>query len=497
VIAMPSNDPVAQVNAPLGVRFAWGALWTAIAVGLRLAIVAISLAILGRIVSAYDMGLFAVAWSVIGLASTFSQLGAARGLIQIPIVTARHEAAAFWLSLFLSLILGAIIAASSHLLAALFRNPALTDAFQIGSIFLPLMSIGASDTALQQRYLNFTWLSVVQVAGLLLSAAVSVTLALMGFKLFALFAVQGLTGIGMLIFFKMRRGARSFNRFGISELREIWGFGIHFSVGALSAYIAQNLPILLIARTLSVESVGLFSVAMRLVQMLVVQLGAVLTATLFPVLVRVKDDRERLGRAYIMVTKYAMLALLLSLGIFVVAPKEVLYVIVGPQWQDAAEILRILAIAQIIISFGTNVFPTFQALGRIDLPWKWNLLLIGCLTPAILLAVRFGPEGVAICLLLVNAPLSLLAVLLIHRALNLRVQQYGHAVAPSIAGLLASILAGLATIKLLPDVSKFVVLGFTISVMPFVFLSVAMLTDNSILKVLLGYIWRRKAKSWL
>lgn len=477
----------------LSARFMRGVLWNGSAVAARMLILAGSFAVLGRIVAVHEMGLYSIAWGIVALASTFSQLGAARGLIYIPEVTPSHEAAAFWLSLFLAGGLALIIAAGAAPLAEAFNNPELTNTFRTGALFLPLMAMGAVDIAMQQRHLNFRLLSMMQVGGLALSAAAAITFAVLHRHLMGLFAVQGLTGLGVFILFKLRGGTKIFHRFGPSELLDVWRIGVHFSAGALTGSLVSSLPIILLGRTMATESVGLYAVSSRIIQMIALQVGAVITGTVFPTLTRVREDLGRLSRGYLLASKYSALALTLPLAMLAVAPRDALLVVVGPQWTEATQILRYLALAQIIISFSANIFPTFQAMGRPDLGWKWNIFLILSMAPTVFFLGHYGPVVVAKGLCLLYLPYAIIPVILVRGYLGVALTAYAKAMAPAAAALVASMGLGALVASQVSSLVGVRALTIDCLVVSFTFVVVALLIDPTLFTTILKHLRTRKA----
>jgi len=47
----------------------------------------------------------------------------------------------------------------------------------------------------------------------------------------------------------------------------------------------------------------------------------------------------------------------------------------GSQWISAGPLLFYLALMQLVLALGANVFPTFAALRRPSVAWQWNLFI--------------------------------------------------------------------------------------------------------------------------
>ena len=117
---------------------------------------------------------------------------------------------------------------------------------------------------------------------------------------------------------------------------------------------------------------------------------------LFPHLCEVRDDRLKLKQQY--------RASLRQVG-FVIIPLVIVqsslapfYVplIFGEKWLPAVPILITICMSAIPLAFGLAAFQLLNAVGKINITLKWNLIYTGLFTAVSLAAVSVGVYWVAI-----------------------------------------------------------------------------------------------------
>ncbi|MEL7330899.1 MAG: oligosaccharide flippase family protein, partial [Cyanobacteria bacterium J06560_2] len=127
-------------------------------------------------------------------------------------------------------------------------------------------------------------------------------------------------------------------------------------------------------------------------------------------LCEVRDDRLKLKQQY--------RASLRQVG-FVIIPLVIVqsslapfYVplIFGEKWLPAVPILITICMSAIPLAFGLAAFQLLNAVGKINITLKWNLIYTVLFTVAILAAVKFGVYWVAIAVLIAQCANLLFSV---------------------------------------------------------------------------------------
>ena len=179
-------------------------------------------------------------------------------------------------------------------------------------------------------------------------------------------------------------------------LRSLFGFGASVVIVDAIAVATDNLDYLIIGRSLGSADLGMYTIAYRLPELLILNSLWILASVLFPAYSLLQDDRESLRRGFLSAVRYTELAIVpISLGLAIAASPIVL-TIFGQKWAAAIPVLRILAIFTLVNSIAYNVGDVYKAIGRPDVLVKIELAVLVALIPTLIYLVRFGIVAVAI-----------------------------------------------------------------------------------------------------
>jgi O-antigen/teichoic acid export membrane protein len=369
--------------------------WSAVGMAVRILCAGGTLALLSRLVDPGTMGLYGVAWAAAALGYNIGRSGAAQGIIALRTVEKSHIAAAQFLSGLLGLGTCALLVLAAPAIEAFYDMEGLGKAFIIGGLFVPVMCLPCVDMAVAQKELNFSRITIFQTIAVVLSSLTAIACALAGYDLVALFALQGGVGLYTFMLFRWIGQPVGLTRFTKMHVKAVWGIGGHLSFTSLTAVLVQNLPQLIMAKFLTAEVVGYYTFSSRIVQLIGQALGGTVGTVVYPTMSSIQADLGKIGRFFISSARYTLFALLLCLMVLVIAPGPFLDLYGGHQWEGSKNVLLFLAIAQMVGSLGANVFPTFQAIGRAAVGWKWTLCIAAFHSVIVYTLARYGVDAVA------------------------------------------------------------------------------------------------------
>jgi lipopolysaccharide exporter len=128
-----------------------------------------------------------------------------------------------------------------------------------------------------------------------------------------------------------------------------------------------------------------------------------------PTYAKVQNDREKLSQAFSIVLFFVVRVLLPFVLVFAVIPGSFVNII-GPQWQDAVSVLRILAIGALLSPLFENMKVLLYAKGNPGSLVRVRVVQLVVFLPAMYFLVRaFGIDGAAMAIVL-NLVLGLLGV---------------------------------------------------------------------------------------
>jgi len=191
--------------------------------------------------------------------------------------------------------------------------------------------------------------------------------------------------------------------FSLSEIKRVFKYTANLTAFNFVNYFAGNADYFLIGKFLGSSSLGVYSVAHRIMVFPLEQISQTLIKVLFPAFSQIKHDNEKFKRAYLRVIFYISLVTFpLMMGL--VAVSEVFVsVVFGEKWSNLAIILTIMAPVGMLRSINTTLGSIYLAKGTTD-----TMFLIGSIgafvtVTCIVVGIFFGVEGVAYALVVASA----------------------------------------------------------------------------------------------
>jgi O-antigen/teichoic acid export membrane protein len=186
-------------------------------------------------------------------------------------------------------------------------------------------------------------------------------------------------------------------RFSLARVRELWSFSQWMLVRSMGHFAEMRADEVLVGGLGSTRQMGLYNVAAELGRLPGSELAAPLNQALMPGFAKLQHDAHRVATAYLNVLgTVSSITLPAAIGLALVA-NEVVPLLMGDQWIDAAPLLVLLAISGAVRT-GDSLATSF-VLGtghpRMAAAFSWlnALLLVGIALP---LVGDRGAEGVAI-----------------------------------------------------------------------------------------------------
>jgi len=174
----------------------------------------------------------------------------------------------------------------------------------------------------------------------------------------------------------------------------------------------------------------------------VLQVNGPISRVAVPALSRLQDRAEEY-RAYYQKAVTLMVACGMPMVAFMfVAADEVILLILGPQWTEAAPLFRVLAPAAFVATFNVATGWVYVSLGRSDRQFQWQILASAVRVSAYVIGLRWGAMGVAAAVSVSVCGLRLPGVLYCFKGTPLKASDLGSALwRPALASAAA---AGLA-----------------------------------------------------
>lgn len=391
------------------------AAWNYLVFGLSKSSTLIMTVIVARLLDPADFGLFALALLVVNVFDYMKDLGVGAALVQSTGRWDRLAPTGLTLSVIFGVAAGALLAVFAPVGAAALRHPQLTPFIQVLAAGLTISALSAVPAARLRRDLDFRGRIWPEFLGATVKAALTVALAAAGFGVWSL--VYGQLAGTVVITVLYWVVARTPLQFGCSgrEARDLIRYGIPLTGVGLLTFATYNVDYLSIGVRLGDKQLGLYTLAYRLPELLVLNLCIVISEVLFSSLSRLQDERQRMAEHYLQVlTAATALSAPISVALAAAAP-AVIGTLFGHEYAGAAPVLAVLSIYALIFSLSWHAGDVFKAIGRPSLMIATGTGRFALMCGPIWWAAGRGIVAVALVLLVVEVPLFIVNTLLMRR----------------------------------------------------------------------------------
>jgi PST family polysaccharide transporter len=369
----------------------WIAVSRVVSVGVQL----LSVMWLARLLTPVDYGVVAMALIVTNFANLVRDMGTGQALIQKEDLNQETILTAFWFTLGLGAVLGILVVALAPLMAFAFEAPAVTGVLWVLAATFPLLGSTAVNKALLERASRFPLLARVEAVSAVTGLAAGVSAAYLGAGPYSLALntlAYALVSSTQLWLASPLRPRWFWSQHEFRSIRRFSDYLVGFNI---INYFSRNADSMIIGRFLGAESLGMYSLAYRIMLFPLGNLTFVVSRALYPVMSRQQAVPEEMAALYLRtLAVIAFVTAPMMAGLFVLRDLFVA-VLLGSKWASMADILFWLAPVGFIQSLTCTTGSVLMARGRTDVLFYLGIACTILVVAAFMIGVQWGVVGVA------------------------------------------------------------------------------------------------------
>lgn len=340
------------------------AAWNYLVFALSKSSTLVMTAVVARMLEPSEFGLFALALLVVNLFDYVKDLGVAAALVQNRRDWKVIAPTGFTLSVMFGLCASGLLAATADLSARALGHPELNGFIRVLAIGLGISALSTIPAAWLRRSMKFSTRLVPEASGALTKTVLTIGLAATGHGVWSL--VYGQLAATVVVTVLYWWVGRTYPRpaFNRAVARELVRFGIPVTAVTLLGYAIDNVDYLAIGTRLGATDLGLYTLAYRIPELVVLNLCIVVSDVLFSALSGMQADRDSLTRHYLDALA-VVAALTIPIGIMLaVTARPVVDILYGDKYAGSAPILSVVALYTAVYSMSFHAGDVFKAIGR-------------------------------------------------------------------------------------------------------------------------------------
>ncbi len=360
----------------------------------------------------------------------------------------RHEDynAVFWFNIFMSFTLYGVLWFAAPLIAAFFKQPALTTLSHLVFLSFVVGSFGITPAAYLTKNLMVKEMTLINSLALILSGLTGVTLAFLGYSYWSLAWQQVLyitiLNIGRYHYVDWRPSWH----IDLRPIGKMFSFSMNILVVMVMNTVSNNIMSVIIGKFFNKDILGNYSQAYKWNFMAYSLVSGTTQQVAQPVFASIADEHERERRVFRKMMRFtAFLAFPAMFGLVLVA-REFILITIGSKWTDAVPLLQMLAISGAFFPFYTLYQNMVIGHGRADINMRFGVAQIVLQIAVVVATHSLGIRGMVAAYSAFNIVWLLAWQTQVHRLIGLRLSEVAIDILPFLAtaaGVMA--LTGIAT----------------------------------------------------
>lgn len=329
---------------------------------------------MARMLSPEDYGITALPAVFIAIAGIFTDGGFGNALVRKPELNEKDLSTSFYYNMAIGLCCYTILFCASPWIADFYNTPILKPLMRITALSFLYSPIGTVQRVLLSRKLDFQTPAKISVICRLLSGGIGITMAYIGYGIWALVIsslVAGIIGTLITLFVVRWYPKAGWSKESFSYL---WGFGNKMVGSQLLDTIYNNITPIFIGKYYTPSDLGVYNRAEGYAKMPSQNVHGVISSVTYPVLSKIQNDIDRLAYNYrrmIRITAFIVFPLMLMLSALA---RPLILIMITAKWESCIILLQILCFSMMWWPIHAINLNLLLVLGRSDYFFKLEII---------------------------------------------------------------------------------------------------------------------------
>lgn len=330
--------------------------------------------VLARLLSPSEYGLIGIVTIFITVFNSIIDSGFSQAVIRKKDAGNEDFNTMFITNMVLSVVLFLVLFFCAPAIARFFERPELISLARVMGVVLIINALSITQNTVLTKRIDFKTKTKASLISAILSGVVGITMAFMGYGVWALVGQQITKQLANTICLWVFNKWWPNLRFSKSSFQYMWGFGWKLLASTLLNDIWNQLYQVVVGKFYSPATLGQYSRSKEYASIFSININSIVSRVTFPVLAELQDDKVRLVNAYrriIKTTMFVTAVCMISMG---AVSEPLLYCLIGPQWHQAATFLLPICISMSLYPLHAINLNMLKVQGRSDLFLKLEII---------------------------------------------------------------------------------------------------------------------------
>lgn len=329
---------------------------------------------MARILNPSDYGILGMLAVFMSMGQTLINGGMTSSLIRSQDLDEEDYSTVFWMNLLLSVIIYIGMVLAAPWIARFFGQPILVSVIWVYCSTFVMGALAMVQRARLVKKMDFKSQLLISIPSLVLAGGIGLILAYLGYGVWSLIWMSIVQLSLNALFFWIKSGWRPQWVWNSQKVKVHFNFGYKITLAGILDAVFRNSYSLLIGKFFAVEQLGYYTKADSLKQLPVQNISVALDQVTYPLFASIKDEDERLKRAYKQLMQQVVFWLAPVLTFAAILADPLFVFLLTEKWRPAVPFFQILCVVGILYPLHSYNLNVLKVKGRSDLFLKLEVM---------------------------------------------------------------------------------------------------------------------------
>ncbi|MFT6971413.1 MAG: O-antigen/teichoic acid export membrane protein [Roseivirga sp.] len=330
--------------------------------------------VLTRLLVPEDFGLIGIIMVFLVVSGAIIEGGLGVSLIQDQKADKTDYSTVFIANLGLSLLLYPLLYFIAPFVAAFYEDDRITMVLRVLSLGMLISAMSTIQRNVLLKELAFKKLTLLRLPGVLIGSVVGIYCAFTGLGYWSLVVKELVTKVLDAIMLWAKSEWKPQLVFHKAKFRAHFNYGYKLMLTSILNSVFSEIYALIIGKMFSITTLGYYNRASKFIDLPRKLLITVITKPTFPLMSKIKDDKEKIARLYRQMIRGMFFFVAPTFIILAVIAKPLFQQLLTDKWLPSVEYFQILCLGAILYPIQNLNLNIFKVYGRTDLTLKLALL---------------------------------------------------------------------------------------------------------------------------